>query len=218
MFYQKNRIGLLATLLAASLFSTSGMAAEGAATNGELAAKIKAGEDKAKQVCAACHGADGNSATPQFPSLAGQVPGYVADQLVKFKSGERDNAIMKGIAAPLSAEEMADLDMFFASRKIAPGAVPKEDAELAKRGEHLYRGGYAPMGVSACMSCHGPSGHGVPRRYPRVAGQKREYLEQQLLAFKSGKRSSYSNIMTSVAFRLSEQQIKDLSAYMHALQ
>ena len=188
------------------------------AQDGELAAKIKAGETKAKEACASCHGADGNSATPQFPNLAGQVPGYVSDQLMLFKSGDRENAIMKGIATPLTEEEMANLDLYFASLKAATGAIPESDAELAKRGEHLYRGGYGPMGVSACMSCHGPSGHGVPRRFPRVAGQKREHLEQQLLAFKSGKRKSYSDIMTNVAFRLSEQQIKELSAYMHALQ
>ena len=73
------------------------------------------------------------------------------------------------------------------------------------------------MDIAACMSCHGPGGQGVPTRYPRVAGQNREYLEQQLLAFKTGQRSSYGEIMTSIAFRMSEQQIKDVSAYMHAL-
>ena len=125
------------------------------AQDGELAAKIKAGETKAKEACASCHGADGNSATPQFPNLAGQVPGYVSDQLMLFKSGDRENAIMKGIATPLTEEEMANLDLYFASLKAATGAIPESDAELAKRGEHLYRGGYGPMGVSACMSCHG---------------------------------------------------------------
>jgi cytochrome c553 len=177
-----------------------------------------AGETAAKQMCAACHGADGNSPAPNFPSLAGQVPGYVADQLARFKSGERENAVMAGIAQPLTPEQMANLDAYFSSQEVKPGAVPEEDKESAERGGWLYRGGYAPMDVAACMSCHGPSGHGVPRRYPRVSGQKREYLEQQLLAFKSGQRPSYGNIMTSIAFRMSAQQIKDVSAYMHALQ
>lgn len=177
-----------------------------------------AGEAMAKQLCAACHGADGNSAAPNFPSLAGQVPGYVADQLARFKSGERANDMMAGIAQPLTPEQMADLDAYFAAQEAKPGAVSDEELETAERGGRLYRGGYAPMNVAACISCHGPSGHGVPRRYPRVAGQKRDYLEQQLLAFKSGKRSSYGDIMTSIAFRMSEQQIKDVSAYMHALQ
>lgn len=207
---------LCAIAMAASpLYASDSTAAH--PTNGELAAKIKAGEDKAKQVCASCHGADGNSTNPAFPSLAAQVPGYIADQLARFKSGERDNAIMKGIAAPLSEEEMAALDLYYASQKIVSGAIPEADKEMAQRGQHLYRGGFAPMSVSACMSCHGPSGHGVPRQFPRVAGQKREYLEQQLLNFKSGTRKSYSDIMNSVAFRLSEQQIKEVAAYMHAL-
>lgn len=218
MAYRGTRFALLcAFAMAAFPTYASETTTTAPKTNGELAAKIKAGEEKAKQLCASCHGADGNSANPQFPSLAGQVPGYVSDQLQRFKSGERANDIMKGIAAGLADEDMAGLDMYYTSQSIAPGAVPEEDKKMAERGERLYRGGYAPMSVSACMSCHGPSGHGVPRQYPRVAGQKREYLEQQLLAFKSGKRMSYSDIMNSIAFRLSEQQIKEVSAYMHAL-
>lgn len=183
-----------------------------------VAGDAAAGAEMAKQLCAACHGADGNSAAPNFPSLASQVPGYVADQLARFKSGERANDMMAGIAQPLTPEQMSDLDAYFAAQEAKPGAVSEEELESAQRGERLYRGGYAPMEVAACISCHGPSGHGVPRRFPRVAGQKREYLEQQLLAFKSGKRSSYGGIMTSIAFRMSEQQIKDVSTYMHALQ
>lgn len=189
-----------------------------AAGPANAAGDAKAGGDKAKQLCASCHGPDGNSIAPTFPTIAGQVPGYVADQLARFKSGERENAVMAGIAAPLSDEDMANLDAYFATQKTKPGSIPESDRELAEQGGRLYRGGFEPMRISACMSCHGPSGHGVPRRYPRVAGQKREYLEQQLLAFKSGKRKSYGDIMTNIAFRMSEQQIKAVSAYMHALQ
>ena len=184
------------------------------------AGDAKAGAEQAKAACAACHGADGNSPAPTFPSLAGQVPGYVEIQLGRFKSKERENAVMAGIAAPLSDEQMANLDAYFAAQEMKPGAVPESDKEMAERGGRIYRGGYAPMDIAACMSCHGPSGHGVPRNYPRVAGQKREYLEQQLLAFKSGARVSTGNgnVMNNIAFLLSEKQIKELAAYMHALQ
>ncbi len=187
------------------------------------AADAAAGEQKAK-VCASCHGADGNSTNPTYPSLAGQVQGYIAGQLSLFKSGQRMNDIMAGMAAGLSAQDLADLDAYYSSQKINPGLASEEEKDSVLRGERLYRGGYAPLQVAACIGCHGPQGHGVPLRYPRVAGQHRKYLEDQLLTFKasyetpeSGARFSYGDIMTRIAFLLSDQQIKDVSAYMHAM-
>ena len=174
-----------------------------------------AGEAKA-QACVACHGADGNSANSGFPSLAGQVPGYIAGQLAAFKSGKRANAIMMGLAQPLSAEDMADLDAWYASQTIAPRSISEDQLALASEGESLYRGGSAELAVPACMACHGPAGRGMPSNYPRVAGQWPEYLEGQLLAFKSGARAG--KIMGPIAHRLSAQQIHALSVYMSALQ
>lgn len=168
--------------------------------------------------CAACHGADGNSSIPVNPNLAGQVPGYIAAQLKAFKSGERKNAIMAGQSAGLSDEDMADLDAYYASlpAKITSN-LTEEDKALAEEGEKLYRGGFADRGISACMSCHGPSGHGIPKNYPRVSAQHKEYIEQQLLAYKKGTRTGYNNIMSDIAFGLSELQIKQLAAYMAGL-
>lgn len=168
--------------------------------------------------CAACHGADGNSSIPMNPNLAGQVPGYIAAQLKAFKSGERKNAIMAGQAAGLSDEDMADLDAYYASlpAKVTSN-LTEQDKALAEEGEKIYRGGFAERGISACMSCHGPSGHGIPKNYPRVSAQHKEYIEQQLLAYKKGTRIGYNNIMSDIAFGLSELQIKQLSAYMAGL-
>ena len=180
-----------------------------------IAGDPAAGEAKA-QACMACHGADGNSANSGFPSLAGQVPGYIAGQLAAFKSGKRANAIMMGLAQPLSAEDMADLDAWYASQTIAPRSISEDQLALASEGESLYRGGSAELAVPACMACHGPAGHGMPSNYPRVAGQWPEYLEGQLLAFKSGERAG--KIMGPIAHRLSAQQIHALSVYMSALQ
>jgi len=177
-------------------------------------ADIKAGEAKA-QVCAACHGADGNSTTPMNPKLAGQVPGYNAAQLANFRSGARENAMMLGMAQPLSEDDMQNLDAYFASQTMTPGAVREDQLEMAKAGERVYRGGYRPLQVPACMGCHGPAGKGIPTQFPRVAGQYAQYLEAQLLAFKSGVRAN--EIMGPIAFRLSEQQIKELALYMQAL-
>ena len=174
---------------------------------------------KAKSVtCVACHGAEGISSIPANPNLAGQVPGYIADQLTAFKSGERNNALMTGMAAPLSEEDMADIDAYYVSLKAASGNINETEKELALEGEKIYRGGFAERQIAACMSCHGPSGHGIPRRFPRVSGQHQGYLESQLLAFKKGDRKGYNGMMWEIAFGLSEQQIKALAVYMSGLE
>ncbi len=181
------------------------------------AGDAEAGKTKSA-VCAACHGANGISALPVNPNLAGQVPGYIAAQLKAFKSGERKNAIMAGQAAGLSEQDMADLDAFYSSQ--TPNfevKLTEEEAELAKAGERIFRGGYKERGISACKACHGPAGKGIPVHYPRVSAQHREYLEQSLLAYKRGERKGFNEIMYDIAFGLSEQQIKELAAYMAGL-
>lgn len=177
----------------------------------------QAGKEKSA-TCAACHGAEGVSSIPLNPNLAGQVPGYISAQLAAFKSGVRKNAIMMGQSMNLTQEDMDDLDAYYASLPAkVTSSLSEADLELAAAGEKLYRGGYEARGISACMSCHGPSGHGIPKNYPRVSAQHKEYLEQQLLAYKSGERKGYNGIMHDIAFGLSEQQIKELSAYMAGL-
>ena len=177
---------------------------------------IDAGKTKAVQACAACHGVDGNGgADPSWPKLAGQEEAYLAKQLKDFKSGERKNPIMAGIAAGLSEQDMRNVAAYYANLQIKPGAATSD--ELASRGEKIYRGGNAKTGVSACMSCHGPSGHGIPPHFPRVSGQYATYTEKQLLAFKSSGRPSYNDIMTRIAFRMSEAEIKAVSEYMAGL-
>ncbi len=125
-------------------------------------------------VCAGCHGVDGNSPSPSFPKLAGQTPEYLMKQLKDFKSGARKDPVMSGMAAALSDEDMANLAAYYAQQKITPGSAAAS-AEVVKMGARLYRGGNAKFGVSACMSCHGPSGHGIP---PRVPSSPRRYPKQ----------------------------------------
>lgn len=183
----------------------------GAAVGGDPAA----GKAKAA-ACAACHGADGNGgADLSWPKLAGQIPEYLAQQLKDFKTGVRKNPIMAGMAAPLSEKDMQDLAAFYASQTLKPGAATSK--ELALAGERVYRGGNAKTGVSACMSCHGPSGHGIPPRFPRVTGQNAAYTERQLLDFKSSRRVNDDGIMTRITFRMSESEIKAVSEYMAGL-
>ncbi|MCR4347855.1 MAG: cytochrome c4 [Sulfuricaulis sp.] len=176
---------------------------------------VAAGQAKAA-VCAGCHGADGNGgADPLWPKLAGQDAEYIAKQLGDFKSGARKDPIMAGMAAALSKTDMKNIGAYYESLKAKPGAA--RDAQLAKLGEKTYRGGNAKMGVSACMSCHGPTGHGIPPRFPKVSGQNAAYTNRQLLAFKTGSRTNDGDIMTRIAFRMSEQEIKAVSEYMAGL-
>ncbi|MBL10898.1 MAG: cytochrome c4 [Acidiferrobacteraceae bacterium] len=166
-------------------------------------------------VCSACHGIDGNSDNSDFPSLAGQVPGYIAQQLANFKLGIRQNPIMMGLAQTLTDDDMADLDAWYSSQKIHISTLKNEEIDMVKLGEELYRSGFKLMEVPSCMGCHGPTGAGIPTKFPRVGGQHPEYTEKQLIAFKSKKR--WSQIMSPIAFRLSPEQIRALSLYLSVL-
>lgn len=166
--------------------------------------------------CVACHGPGGVSTNPDYPSLAGQVPGYVEKQLLAFKSGARQDPVMSGMAVPLSEQDIADIDAYYAAQEPPQRYIGEDQVEAARRGERVYRGGYRPFSIAACMSCHGPGGHGIPPNYPRLSGQQAAYLEEQLLAFKSGDREH--DIMNPIAFKLSEEQIRDIALYVSALE
>ncbi len=179
------------------------------------AGDVAAGKAKSA-TCAACHGADGNSVNPEWPNLAGQVPEYLVKQLQDYKSGARQNAVMAGMAAPLSQQDMDNLAAYYASQTLKVN--PPADMDKAQAGQPLYRGGNAKTQVSACMSCHGPSGKGIPPRFPRVSGQQAVYSENQLLAFKAGRRNNDGEVMTRIAFRMSESEIKAVAHYMSGLE
>lgn len=187
----------------------------GLSTNAIAAGNSAAGKSKSAP-CAACHGVDGNSAAPNFPKLAGQDANYLSKQLADFKSGTRKDPIMSPQAANLNKKDMDDLGAYYAAQKSVPG-VANGDAQTLKMAERLYRGGDAKAGISACMSCHGPSGHGIPPRFPAVSGQHAAYSQKQLMDFKNGTRTNDSEVMTRIAFRMSEAQIKAISEYMAGL-
>jgi cytochrome c553 len=173
------------------------------------------------QVCAACHAADGNSQIAVNPKLAGQIPEYLYKQLANFKAAagkkaERDNPVMAGMVAGLSAEDMRNLAAYFASQTAKPGAAKSKD--LVALGQKIYRGGNVGKGVAACASCHGPNGAGMPAQYPRLAGQHAEYLEAQLKAFRTGERANdLNNAMRGVAGKLSDREIQGVSDYIAGL-
>lgn len=166
--------------------------------------------------CGACHGPDGNSVNPEWPSLAGQHPAYLVAQLQAFKGNVRKNPNMNAMAAPLSDQDMADLAGYFASQTLK---VPSVDAEAAGAGAKVYRGGNAETGVPACMACHGPNGAGnVAANYPSVRGQHAKYTTLQLTAYKSGERATDpKSIMRSIAARMSSEEIDAVSRYIEGL-
>ena len=139
-----------------------------------LAQDAAKAQNIANQVCAACHAADGNSATPANPKIAGQIPEYTHKQLMDYKAQggkkpARENPIMTGMVANLSEADMKSLAAYYGGQKLKPATAA--DKELAAAGQKLWRGGNAASGIPACAGCHGPNGAGIPAQYPRVAGQ-----------------------------------------------
>src|SRR5262245_43551204 len=195
--------------------------------SGTLAAQNDAKQNTAKaqgiatQVCAACHGSDGNSPAPANPKIAGQFPEYLHKQLADFrpqsgKKAARDNAIMAGMVANLSDADMKGLAAYFSGQKLKPAAAT--DKDLAALGQKLWRGGNAASGVPACSGCHGPSGAGIPAQYPRIAGQYADYIAAQLKAFREGARTNDQNgMMRGVAARLSDREIRAVAEYAAGL-
>lgn len=179
------------------------------------------GQEIAGKVCAACHGPDGNSPLAVNPSLAAQHAEYTFKQLSNFKSkdgkpAERNNAVMAGMVAPLSDDDMKNVAVYFAGQTARPRAA--RDAELVKQGQLIYRGGIVAKSVAACASCHSPNGAGLPAQYPRVAGQHAEYTAAQLKAFRGGERKNDPNsMMRMVAAKLSDREIAAVSEYIAGL-
>lgn len=196
--------------LAAFLAAPAHAAAPPAASKPDLAK----GQGVATQVCAACHTADGSRGSPANPILAGQHPEYLVKQLQEFKSGKRNNAIMKGFATTLSDDDMRNVAAFYASKTSKPGFAKNKDT--VKLGEKIYRGGIADKAVPACAGCHSPNGAGIPAQYPRVGGQHSDYTEAQLVAFRSGARGNNAQ-MTAIAAKLSDVEMKAVADYIAGL-
>jgi cytochrome c553 len=196
------------------------LAAVSALLLGLMSAAVLAGDPVAgKQksaLCAACHGPDGNSVNPIWPSIAGQHAEYLAAQLRDYRDGRRSEPQMSPMAATLSDEDIADLAAWFASQQARIGAASPEHLEL---GQTLYRAGNPETGVPACAACHGPNGHGNPAAsYPAIGGQHGAYTAAQLRAFKAEQRSNDLNrMMRMVAGRMSEKEIEAIADYLQGL-
>jgi cytochrome c553 len=176
-------------------------------------------------LCFGCHGPNGNSANPAWPTLAGQSALYAAEQLRLFRAHVRDNPVMTALAAGLSDTDIADLAVFFAAQ--TPTGL-EADPSYWKLGQTLYLRGDTSRNIPACTACHGPIGRGNPAAgYPALRGQQSVYTMKQLNDYAQGSRYSGASaenhaspngyIMTTIAKRLAPDEIRNLASYVQGL-
>lgn len=171
--------------------------------------------------CVACHGTDGNSANPIWPSLAGQHEAYLVRQIKLFRSGARENALMAPMVSNLSDQDVEDLAAYFSSQTLQMKAA---DPALVELGKKIYQAGDKDRNIPACMSCHGPTGQGNPLSgYPVLANQHAAYTAIQLRAYKAGrvlenKDDINGQVMAGVAKYMTEDEIDAVSSYIQGLQ
>jgi len=174
-----------------------------------------AGQTKAI-VCAACHGVDGKALQAEYPNLAAQGERYLVKQLMDYKSGVRENAIMQPMAMNLSDEDMADIAAYYASLPAIQGVASEENLTL---GQDVYRGGVTSVPIAACSGCHGPSGQGNPMAgYPRLSGQNASYVYTSLQQFRAGTRANDPDeVMREITHRITNEEIAAVANYIQGL-
>ncbi len=191
---------------------------------------LAAGDTEAGQTksatCMGCHGLAGNSTIPNFPKLAGQGEAYIVKQLQYFKSGERKNAMMAGVASLLSDQDMEDIAAYYSIQTISENSA-KGSEEMIELGRKIYVGGKMDTQTTACIACHGPKGKGIPTAgFPAVSAQHADYTVSQLKAFRqyainkqtgSDGAERVNEMMNNVAMGLTNEEIDALSQYIAGL-
>ena len=198
-----------------------GWAHIGYATAAILTGDAAAGKDQSV-VCSACHGADGNSAVPTFPKLAGQGERYLLKQLQDIRDGARPVPTMAGQLDGKTDQQLADIAAFYSSQ---PASGGQTDPEFLALGQKVYRAGVADRKVAACTACHSPTGQGnAPAGYPSLAGQHAEYIATQLRMYRKGYEDETgrtndgdAKIMRTTAFGLSDKEIEAVCSYIAGL-
>ncbi|OYV31167.1 MAG: cytochrome c4 [Thiomonas sp. 20-64-9] len=168
--------------------------------------------------CIACHGAGGmGNAAAGYPRLAGLPEQYLADQLRYFADGARNNAIMSGMAKPLSAAQVTALATYYSKLKPSGKPAPMPTGAAAAEGERLALRGDWEKGIPACIRCHGPGAVGVGENFPALVGQSAAYIEAQIKAWKDGSRSGDPlGLMHTVALRMTDAQTQAVAQWLAA--
>ncbi len=203
-----------AWIIVTSSFATEKLADPALKPAEASSAQASSAEKTVQTVCAACHGAEGNSVIATNPKLAGQHPAYLLKQLTNFKEGKRANAVMGGVVANLTPEEMKNLAAYFSAKKPTLGRAKANGA--GSLGEKIYRGGIAATQVPACAACHGANGAGIPNQFPRLAGQHADYVLQQLRTFRTSERAN-APMMTAIAVKMTDAEMQAVADYMQGL-
>ncbi|MCB1689401.1 MAG: cytochrome c4 [Halioglobus sp.] len=171
--------------------------------------------------CGACHGADGNSASP-FPKLAGQGEKYLYKQLQDIRDDLRVVPTMAGQLVGKTDQDLADIAAYFSSQERSGGHT---DPQLLELGAKIYRAGVPDRKVAACIACHSPTGKGnAPAGFPALAGQHAQYVADQLRAYRKGyddpagrTNDGEAMIMRTTASGLSDKEIEAVSSYVAGL-
>ncbi len=201
-----------AALAPGIVFLTSPAFAEGDPAAGQARAAV----------CAACHGIDGNSINPEWPSLAGQGASYMVTQLKLFQSGERENVLMSPQASTLSEQDILDVSAYYAAQAPKIGTA-QADQKTLDFGQLIYRGGILERNIPSCIACHGPNGAGnAPAQFPRLAGQHATYLILRLKyfrkSFEAHKVHTRQNPMINeIAAKLTDEEIEAVAHYISGL-
>lgn len=203
-----------ALVLGLSFVASPAFAAKKVVQKAEPAPILSPTEKTVQTVCAACHAPDGNSVMTTNPKLAGQHPEYLLKQLTEFKSGKRANAVMSGMVANLSDEDMKNLAAYFAAK--TPNNAKAKANGKGSLGEKIYRGGIAATNVPACAGCHGATGAGIPKQFPRLAGQHADYTLQQLRTFRTGERAN-APMMMAISAKMTDAEMVAVSDYIQGL-
>lgn len=212
------RIGLAALLLSlavsSALAETKVVDNKTAEKSPPAVAEATSTEKIVQTVCAACHAPDGNSVITLNPKLAGQSSDYLLKQLKNFKEGTRANAVMSGMVANLTPEDMQNLAVYFAAKNPTLGKAKINGA--GSLGEKIYRGGIAATNVPACAACHGATGAGIPKQFPRLAGQHADYTLAQMRIFRTGERAN-APMMQAIAAKMTDAEMQAVADYMQGL-
>ncbi|QKT02619.1 cytochrome c4 [Ectothiorhodospiraceae bacterium 2226] len=171
--------------------------------------------ERLAQDCASCHGATGVSPSPNFPSLAGQLPEYTFKQLHDYHLGNRVHPIMTALTEVMEIQDMADMAMWYAAQPLPPPqtAEPPDDIAL-----QLVRRGDAARFIPACAVCHGPQGQGRAVDKAALAGQPELYFRTTMRAYRDETRANdLYGVMRVIASELTDEEIDALARYYAGL-